>query len=100
SGGVVGAGVEELDRALELRRQVRGEIAPPLDHARLEALVDEAQAVPGGDQLEGQRDERAALRFVELLEAHLLCTLQDRLELRQVLLPDEAVLREEFVARR
>ena len=44
-----------------------------------------------------RRNERHALRLVELLQADLARALQDRLELRQVLLADEAVLREELV---
>ena len=75
-------------------------MAPRLDHARLEALVDQSQAVPGGDQLERQREQLAGLGFVQAFQADVVDALQDGLELRQVVLVDEAVLREELVARR
>ena len=49
--------------------EVPGEAVPRLDHPRLEVLVDQAETVAGGDQLEGQREQRAPFRFVQRLQA-------------------------------
>ena len=98
---VIARRIEEFDRALERLRQLVGEMAPRLDHARLEALVDQSQAVPGGDQLERQRQQLArSSASSSPFSPTSADALEDRLELRQVVLADEAVLREELVARR
>src|SRR2546423_406109 len=49
-GAVVAAGIEELDRASQVLRQLRSKMPARLYHTRLETFVDEAQAVPGDDQ--------------------------------------------------
>src|SRR5579883_1310532 len=62
-GGVVAPGLEERDGAGELGRELLGEDLPCLEEPRLEAVVDEIEAVAGLDQLEGQVQEpRAVLR--------------------------------------
>ena len=53
-GGVVAGGIEELDLRAHRFGQVDGEDLARLDDARLERVVEQAQAMPRGDQLEGQ----------------------------------------------
>ena len=46
----------------QLLGKVLGEVAPRLEDARLESLVDEAEAMAGGNHLEWQRHHQVAIR--------------------------------------
>ncbi len=86
-----------MHRTLQVLGKVRGEIAARLHDALLECLVDQSQAVARLDQLERQCEELVSIRRIDRAQVRFHCARQDLLECRQVLVPDEAVLLEEFV---
>src|SRR5216683_423572 len=60
-GGVVAVRVEEFDLRAHRFRQIGGEDLAGGQDARLKRLVEQAETMPGDDQLEGQREELAAV---------------------------------------
>ena len=97
SGGVVARRIEELDLVVHACRQVAMEDPARFQQPLLHALVENAEAVPGGDQLERQRQELLALFVRERLGAAALEHRENGAEFRQLVRVDEAELLEEFV---
>src|SRR5206468_6988001 len=85
------------DLATRLFRQPLAEGATGFEEALLHVVVENAEAVTRGDQLERQRQQPVALLVVERPYAATLGGRQDRREFGQLLSADKTELLEKFV---
>ena len=98
AGRVVGARLEELHGAPQILGQGLGERLAGLQNPFPHVVLDQPQAVAGGDELEGKLVEQVPVLLRDVVDSLFLHLVEDSLEFRQVVGLDETELLEELVA--
>jgi len=98
--GVVAIGIEEGDGVLQILRQSLAEPMPRRDDARLQLLIQKAEAVSCRDELEGQGQQAEALGLAQHAKIAAIDLADQGPIVGQILGADEAELPEIIVIRR